>query len=59
MWILVILLYLLGCIPTYCLTDGQSTFNKVWYTIFWPATVLLLLITLFKKFKLLNFQIII
>lgn len=51
MWILVILLYLLGCIPTYCLTDEQSTFNKVWYTIFWPATVLLLLITLFKKFK--------
>ena len=53
MWVLVILLYLLGCVPTYCLfneTTKQPIFNKVWFTIFWPAVALMRLFTLcFKK----------
>ena len=42
--ILDILFYVLGTIPTYCLYDettNQSTFNKIWFAISWPATALI------------------
>lgn len=56
--ILAIIFYVLGTIPTYCLYDestSQSTFNKIWFAAFWPATSLITpvgkLIQLFKKKK--------
>lgn len=56
--IFTILLYVLGIIPTYCLYDettSQSTFNKVWFAAFWPATSLIIpvikLIQFFGKRK--------
>lgn len=56
--IFTILLYVLGIIPTYCLYDettSQSTFNKIWFAAFWPATSLITtvvkLVRLFKKKK--------
>ena len=54
MWILVILLYLFGMVPTYCLFEEatkQSTFNKVWFTIFWPAVSMIYPIILLMKKK--------
>lgn len=33
-------LYVLGMFPTYEVFDKtteQSTFNKIWFTLFWPA----------------------
>ena len=38
--IFTILLYVLGIVPTYCLFDEtteQSTFNKIWFSLFWPV----------------------
>lgn len=55
-WIIfTILLYVFGTVPTYCLFDKtttQSMFNKVWFTIFWPAVSLITVFTtLIKKIK--------
>ena len=53
--ILTILLYVFGAVPTYCLFDKTTTqpmFNKIWFTIFWPAVSLMRLFTaLIKKNK--------
>jgi hypothetical protein len=56
--IFTILLYVLGTIPTYCFYDevtSQSTFNKIWFAAFWPATSLIIpvvkLIQFFGKKK--------
>lgn len=53
MWIVIILIYLLGMVPTYLLVaETQHTmFNKIWFTIFWPSVVLIYLIALLKKKK--------
>lgn len=54
-WVIfTILLYVLGAVPTFSLFDKtteQPIFNKVWFTIFWPAVSLITLFTLFKKNK--------
>lgn len=53
---LAIVLYVLGMIPTYEMFDKtteQSKFNKIWFTIFWPAVSMihpvLKIVSLFKK----------
>ena len=38
--IVLLMVYVLGIIPTYLFFDKkttQSKFNKVWFSIFWPA----------------------
>lgn len=54
--IFTILLYILGIVPTYCLFDEttkQSTFNKIWFSLFWPVVSIIgfinRLIQIFKK----------
>lgn len=54
--IFTILLYVLGFVPTYFLFDEttkQSTFNKIWFSLFWPVVSIIgfitKLISLFKK----------
>jgi hypothetical protein len=53
---LAIVLYMLGMVPTYEVFDKtteQPTFNKIWFTLFWPvvsiATGVSLIVKLFKK----------
>ena len=46
--IIFIILYVVGVVPTYMLYDkytNQTTFNKIWFSIFWPASAIVLLIT--------------
>lgn len=55
-WVIfTLLLYVLGAVPTFFLFDKtteQPMFNKVWFTIFWPAVSLITLVTtLIKKNK--------
>ena len=49
-------LYVLGMVPTYEVFDKttkQSTFNKIWFTLFWPAVSVAAgvskIVSLFKK----------
>lgn len=54
-WVIfTILLYVLGAVPTFYLFDKtteQPMFNKVWFTIFWPAVSLITLVTTLIKKK--------
>lgn len=51
--IILLTVYVLGIVPTYLFFDKkttQSKFNKVWFSIFWPAVVALYaLLKLIKK----------
>ena len=53
---LAVVLYVLGMVPTYEVFDKtteQSTFNKIWFTLFWPvvsiAAGVSMIVKLFKK----------
>lgn len=51
---LVILFYVLGAFPTYCFLDettNQKLFNKIWFTVFWPALAVVCLVSIIKKLK--------
>lgn len=51
--IVLLMVYVLGIIPTYLFFDKkttQSKFNKVWFSIFWPAVVVIsAILKLIKK----------
>ena len=50
---ILILLYVLGAVPTYVLFDKtteQSKFNKIWFSVFWPAVSVFYLIYLIVDF---------
>lgn len=53
---LTVVLYVLGMFPTYEVFDKtteQSTFNKIWFTLFWPVVSVVsgvsMITKLFKK----------
>lgn len=54
MLILVILLYILGMFTTFYImneTTKHTMFNKIWFTIFWPAISIVCFIALLKSIK--------
>ena len=57
-WIVLLVIYALGILPTYLYFDKktyQPIFNKVWFSLFWPAVALFAVVyysvVLIKKFK--------